>query len=424
MARSTDPGGSMLSIGSLKELPIKKRAALPLSVDLLITPNTVTVAHPTSATVENAIAALIAPIEGGKDFGSSVSFKQTETYTSEQAMLSLGISASHSGFDVTAKHSAVTAYDKRVITASFIQKAFTVSIDNPSTPADLFTSDFSIGDLHEQEQLRRIRAANPANIPIILNSATYGRIVYVTISSRKTFDELKDALSASVNAGGTSGSTELNAESKKILEESEITVSGIGIEESNFAAIVRTGKIQEFFSNPMDVRSVRPISYVFYNLADLSIAGLTDTAHYDITVCTPEVVSSGVTDHCAKVDANLKSFYGCVVAAAGNKDDWPTRNLRISGYRGYHGEVIANLNYLLGLSVDFGFGSASANSLSTYDRSWVRNWCGTVIEEIEQQARAWQNGYANDFGARQIYAEASQKSSDQKKVAATVQSKV
>ena len=211
-------GGSMLSIGSLKELPIKKRAALPLSVDLLITPNTVTVAHPTSATVENAIAALIAPIEGGKDFGSSVSFKQTETYTSEQAMLSLGISASHSGFDVTAKHSAVTAYDKRVITASFIQKAFTVSIDNPSTPADLFTSDFSIGDLHEQEQLGRIRAANPANIPIILNSATYGRIVYVTISSRKTFDELKDALSASVNAGGTSGSTELNAESKKFLK--------------------------------------------------------------------------------------------------------------------------------------------------------------------------------------------------------------
>jgi Thiol-activated cytolysin len=144
-------GHGLLSVGSLGELPIRARAPLHVSVNLLTSPNSATVDHPSQESVEAAIGSLIDPLAGKKiDFGSSIAFSMKETYSAEQAALSLGITAKYSGFDFTAKHSEVTTEKQSVITASFIQKCFTVSAENPETPADLFSPEFSLANLMEQ----------------------------------------------------------------------------------------------------------------------------------------------------------------------------------------------------------------------------------------------------------------------------------
>ena len=388
-------GDTLINVGSFRELPIKKRAPLNVTVDLFVTPSTKPVPNPSFASVTEAISDLISPLQG-RDFGSSMSFAMKDAYSSAQAMLSLGFSAKYGGASIAAKHTATTSLERSVTTASYIQKCFTASVDNPLTPVDLFSPDFSLADLEEQERLGRI---SKADAPILLSSVTYGRILYVTISSTKEVSELKEAVSMS--AHNTTG--DLEKGSKNILSASEFTVSGIGLEESNAQALITSGKIQDFFSKPMDIRSAKPISYIFYNLRDLSIAGLTDAATYDITVCRNEVVSPKVQKASAEVETNLLNHRNFVVAAAGNKNDFPSRNLRTGQYRLFHSEVIAQMDWI------------SVSALSDTDsKNWVRDWIPSIVDEIEKNSRVFKNGYDNDPEGRPIYSEGLRQSAEQK----------
>ena len=334
-------GAGLLSRGSLRELAIKKREPINVSINLLTTPHTLTVSKPSAAAVGKAIANLIEPVASKDlDFGSSISYKMKETYSFEQALLSLGLSAHYAGAEFSAKHTAKSARETSVVSVAFIQNLFSAYVDMPATPADLFSADFSIGDLHEQEALGRI---GKDNLPVLLSTVTWGRILYVTISSSKSFDEIKNAISASYNAGGGGGSGQLDQESKKILTESQLIVSGIGIEDKNAANLIRAGKIQEFFSSKMNIRSARPISFIFYNVRDLSIAGLADSANYDVTVCRQKKVSNpsaSTATRAAELEKNLKNFGNFVLAATSNFDDPDTRALRTSQYRHFHSAVV------------------------------------------------------------------------------------
>ena len=401
-------GKGLLKLGSLKELPIKKRSPLPVSVDLLTVPNSKIVLNPSSTSVGSAIAELMAPIDGRNlDFGSSMSFSMTETYSAEQAMLALGVSARYAGGDFTAKHSATTSDDKRVITACLIQKCFTVHIENPLTPSDLFSPDLTLADLTEQEKLGRI---GTDNIPVLLSSVSYGRMLYVTISSTRSFSDIMTAMNASYSASGQGGSADFKDIHRKTLNEAALQISGIGIEDTNAAAIIRTGRVQEFFSTPMRIRSLRPISYIFYNLRDLSIAGLADTAEYDITICQPEVVGADVTTHIDAVNYNLKNYPEFVIAAADNDHDPGTRGLRIPQYRNYSGEVVANLMW-----IQKNFVARSGD-----EKEVIKRWIPSVIEEIEKQERYFQIHYNSEPSKRPFYAEGIRLSNGQKSVAIAI----
>jgi hypothetical protein len=261
-------GGGLLKIGFLRELPIKKRAPLPISIQLPIFPNTVTVALPAASTVEQAISQLLqTAFSQHKDPGSSIAFDMSETYSSKRAMLALGISANYSGGSLSTTHSDVTNEQHNVMTVSYIQKCFTVYVDNPATPADLFSSDCRVSDFHEQEVLDRIGVVNGnPNIPVFLSSVTYGRILYATIASSKSFQEIRDAVTASFHASGGGTSAQLDQGSQTLLNSSKITVSAIGVENEPAAVLIQTGQIQEFFKKPMDLESVKTISFIFSNL--------------------------------------------------------------------------------------------------------------------------------------------------------------
>ena len=372
-------GRGLLTIGQLQELPIKKRAPLPISIELLTDHSTVTVEKPSAATVESAIGTLVSQLATEKrDFGSSIAFEIIETYSFEQAAIDLGISLKYSGSDLKTTHSAATSSDRSVVTASILQKCFTVFIDNPLTPADFFSSDLSVADLAEQESLGRL---GRDNIPVCLGIVTYGRMLYVTISSTESIAQLKDALNASFNVGSAGGSTTIEQKSQNILNQSQMAVSGIGVETANISALIQTGKVREFLSTPMNLGSAKPISYIFYNVRDLSIAGLTDTTTYEIKVCRPEEITGAVQKRIDAVDTNLKNYYNFVIAAQGNSNDWPTRNLRMGQYRGFHGEVIANLNFL-----------RQSITLTPADVNALKDWIKPTIEEIDRQSRGWLNG--------------------------------
>jgi hypothetical protein len=392
--------GYLSGVGSLRELPIKKRAPLSLSISLPSKTNTKIVSQPAASSVQSAISELLQPLEGAQlDFGSSISFDMKETYQLDQAMLSLGLSAHYAGAEFSAKHDQQTSKESNVVTAVFIQNCFTAYIDNPVTPADFFSSDFTLADLQEQIAQGRI---GKDNIPVYLSSVTYGRILYVTISSTKSMSEIKNAMKASYNSGTGGGGGDISAENKQILQEAELAISGIGIEMANAKDLIASGKIQSFFSKDMDIRSVKPISFMFYNMRDLSIAALADSAHYEITQCVPKVAAQptpATAKHASDAENALNSYRDFVGAAASNAYDPGTRWQRITQYRASHAQFIQNLDWM----------RTGAKSLSLDDKVWLRGWVPPVLKEIEDQSSRWQLGYntnPSDAGTQAVYADA------------------
>jgi len=196
------------------------------------------------------------------------------------------------------------------------------------------------------------------------------------------------------------GSGNLDEGSKQILNSSEMIVTGIGIADSAAAILIKSGTIQGFFSSPMSVESVRPISYIFRNLNSWSIAGITDTTKYNITICPPKHVdhpSDGVAKMAASIAENIRVYQNFVAAAVGNFSDLPTRDLRTQQFIYLSSLAVSDLNVF----------RTDAEKLSGDDRTWIIDWLGGVIAEIQRQAAIWQYGYnanSSDAGSRRIYA--------------------
>jgi thiol-activated cytolysin len=392
-------------IGSFRSLPFNKRAPLTIAVDILADNNRVTVKNPNAAEVNKAIGGMINSLSKAKaQYGTSVSFKFCETYSLNQSLLELGLSAHYAGAEFQAKHGEATSSEKRVMTVSYIEKCYTVFIDNPTSPSALFSSDFSMDDIRLQEGLGRVSKTNP---PALLQIITYGRMFYCTISSTASMEEVKSALTASYSSSGAGGSGTFTQAQKQLLAESKFTVSAIGIPEDAASAVIRSGSYAELLSKPMDIATAKPISYIFRNLKDLSIASYVNAGEYEITVCVLQNASVDAVSHRVATDARFNDFYRCVDAAAGNRNDPPTRDERIRGYHMNHELVKFNLRWL----------RDNAPSLTNEDNDYCLDWLKQLIEQMKEMMVMFKSKHDNQPWAVGIYQEGYNECSEQLELA-------
>ena len=276
-------------IGSLNELPIRERAPVTLSINILSNNNSITVKNPTVASVNQAIGKLIARADkAGLKSGSDISFTQKETHSVEQAALKLGVAAKYMGFSIKAQLNASRSAKERTITAFFIQNMFTVSMSIPQTPEAVFSDDFTQATLDEQIALGRIGADN---VPTYVSSIVYGRILKFSFTSTASEEKIKATLNAAYSAAGSGGEVNFTAEQKKILEESEIGFVTIGGDGQNALAIIRSGNLKDFFKKDSPLTTARPLSYTVRNLGDNSIAQISETTNYNVKECSARPVA-------------------------------------------------------------------------------------------------------------------------------------
>jgi len=274
-------GGYRQGIGSLREWTVRDRAPLDISIDILSDSNTQRVEHPTLASVNQAVGQLIQRAEdNGHRAGSAVAFSQENTYSVNQAMLRLGISAGYASVTVKASLSASRTAAERTVTAYFVQRMFTVSMVLPSTPGDLFSADFTAARLQEERDRGHI---GDNNIPVYVASITYGRILMFSFTSTANITDIRAALSASFSsiAGGSIAGRYLD-----ILNEAKIKVVTLGGEGRNATALIQNGQLKDYFDDEPALTSARPISYVVRNVGDNSIAKVSETSSYDLDECT------------------------------------------------------------------------------------------------------------------------------------------
>jgi hypothetical protein len=117
-----------------------------------------------------------------------------------------------------------------------------------------------------------------------------------SITSTATETEIRGTLQAAYNAIAGGVSATLSARNKSILQESKIAVTSLGGDADATIAVIRSGDWSQYFTNAAPLSSAAPLSYTFRNLADGSIAGVTETTEYNLKQCVAKAASPGVFD--------------------------------------------------------------------------------------------------------------------------------
>lgn len=188
---------------------------------------------PTRSGLNNAVIDAI----GDKDFSGRQSqvftykMKQIDYY--KEAKLAFGANINiASVFSLSASVASGKILQTSALVCDFSQTYFNVSMDIPDD-----------GNIFKDEPTRQ---GFLAKNPVYVNSVNYGRKGIILVESSVNYSELAVAVRAAFTAGIVNGSVSLDANTKKILSEAQITICIIG---GSGQDAVRTVKGFEEFQN-------------------------------------------------------------------------------------------------------------------------------------------------------------------------------
>ena len=272
--------GFVGGLGTMAELPIRQRAPLTISINLLFNDNQRVVENPDLASVTQAVGELIsAAHDAGYIAGTSTSCNIKEAHNLNQSMLDIGLSFHYMGFSARTNLGWTSTTETNTIAAVFKQVMFTTSMVLPQMPGDVFSSEFTKELLDEQINMGRIGPDNP---PVYVASITWGRMMVFTYTSTSNVDSMYIDINASYNSIAGGGSASVSASSLNRLQSSEINLVAIGGTSASVQGLLSSGNLRDFFSEDVPLTSAVPISYTLKSLSDNSIAKVSETTEYDI----------------------------------------------------------------------------------------------------------------------------------------------
>lgn len=280
--------GTSLETGELK-LINTKRAPVTLVTNIALEEVSTTIV-PNSVTAQQAIADFMIAAgempEGSKAGAGSMLFQVEEASTFQQSMLSMGVSAgftdpqSNVGLDGSLSVSETRNSKTHSVVAKYVQEMFTVRVadDLIDAPAGFFADDFTASDL---EALQNTGAMGPDNIPLYIESVTYGRILLFSMQSKtvSSSGELAAALEASM-ADYANGGGELSKEHEEIFSTATHKIfSAGGTDAAANAAIASLDWSKFFVESPPS--SAVPISFVAKTVNGKKIVNLVQSEVYE-----------------------------------------------------------------------------------------------------------------------------------------------
>ncbi len=287
-------GDSHLSVGSLRLLAVRQDRRAPLGLSLqgggvLGIPGGVSVSidEPVGSTVREGINQLVAgALEADVAVGAGTSsFTLVESHSTEQSMMALGLDARYLGVEVSGSASEEKSVGENVVTATFVQRLFTVAVDPPESPGDLFAPEV------RAEELEGL-GVGPDNLPLYIDSVAYGRMLIVSMRSTDSAAQIKAALDFSYDSpiGGVAGYAE--EELASTLATANIEIFALGGPNAGVQNLIATGSLYEYFESELQINQVEPISFTVRNVGDNRLAAVGATTSYEVETC--ELVSAGL----------------------------------------------------------------------------------------------------------------------------------
>ena len=269
--------------GSLADLPTTgKRAPVKIWMDLMGADIKRTVEDPDGGEVQQAIADLVRTAQdSGVTPAARISYEETSQSNVEEGLVKAGISVRYMGGNGSADLKSQRSAHRSSLLVSLTQRSFTVNLVRPNTFADYFDERFTPGDLETMQAAGQIAPDNP---PVVISNIAYGRVLYYSLSSTASQEELEVAVKASYALGEDGGSGELTVRQQQILNQAEVKVFAMGGSAEGVESLIRTHKMQDYFAAGNPLSSAVPISYQVDNL-DGSAATFTEKLNYDLRTC-------------------------------------------------------------------------------------------------------------------------------------------
>jgi hypothetical protein len=204
-----------------------------------------------------------------------------QVHSSEQLSLALGVDVAWGGVgSISASFDFGREETKSRYLVRFTQSYYTVDVDQPRSPADVFAPYVTLDEVKEQ-----IDASNP---PLYVSSITYGRMVVFTFESDYSAEEMNAALEFAYSAGvEVSGSVSVSY--KEMINSSKITAFILGGSAGDAVQTIDDYEaLMAFIQNGGDYSRESPgapIAYKLSNLKDNSSARMSFTTDYTVKDC-------------------------------------------------------------------------------------------------------------------------------------------
>ncbi|MCC7451366.1 MAG: thiol-activated cytolysin family protein [Anaerolineae bacterium] len=239
---------------------------------------TKTVSDPKLSTIRQGISDLLkGALTDKTTVAAKADFKYQQVVNEAQLSLFLGADVKYAGASVKSRFDWTSTSKKTKIMAKYQQIYYTVDMDMPQTPADLFAPSVSPDQV--------ARAIPPGSMPVYVSSVSYGMMALVFMES----DYSADVMNAAVKAG-YSGLVDVQVQSgvtaRKALETSTIQIvvyggstAGLNDLEENYQGFKKVINASTKFGP--DSPGV-PLMYRFRNAVDNTLALVTLTGDYTL----------------------------------------------------------------------------------------------------------------------------------------------
>ncbi|NJN26456.1 MAG: hypothetical protein HC819_11005 [Cyclobacteriaceae bacterium] len=320
------PGALVIgeSIPTGEYLPlVAERDSITLSISLenLSGSPVVKIGDPKLSTVREGVKKILdQEVTGGTP--AKINYSISQVHTKEQLNLALGANYRSAATKVSASFDfESTSYTNKFV-MKFLQVYYTIDMDLPRNPSDLFTK------LPDPALLG-------ATSPVYVSTVTYGRMILYTMETNYTKTEVDAAFSASF--GSSDGS--INAEYEKVFRESSIKALVIGGSGAEAAKTIKGP--EEVFSyiatggNYSKDSPGAPLSYKLRYVKDNAVARVVLGSEYTVRTCDlayPEFSIEMVSIRCtgcedgngsaAELYGNVDGYFVVKDKLFGNKVTW------------------------------------------------------------------------------------------------------
>ncbi|NFE94039.1 thiol-activated cytolysin family protein [Clostridium botulinum] len=274
-----------------------KRKPITISVDLpgMSEDGSKVVNSPTYSTVNSSINSLLdtwnTKYASKYTIPTRMSYTDAMVYSKSQLSTMFGCNFKILDKALNIDFNSIFKGEKQAMVVAYKQIFYTVSVDAPEKPSDLFGDNVSFDEL-------ALKGVDNENPPAYVSNVAYGRTIYVKLETTSKSANVKAAFKALVSNQDISGNTEY----EDILEQSSFTatVLGGGAEAHNKVVTKDFNEIQNIIQNN-SVYSPKnpgyPISYTSTFLKDNRIATVNNKTEYIETTSTEYTNGKIILDH-------------------------------------------------------------------------------------------------------------------------------
>ena len=275
-----------------------------------------TIADPSLASYRDALSGILdAEITGSTP--ANIYSEIEQVHSESQLDMALGVQASW-GLGIANLKASFDWSDQTVrsrYVVRYMQAYYTVDLDAPGAPSDVFDSSVKLSDVQAH--------MDESRPPVYVSSITYGRMVLFTFESQYSAEELGAALDFAYS-GGLDVSGDTSVTYKDILSQSKITAyilggdAGAAVQSiDSYDALIQFIKQGGNYSR---MSPGAPIAYKLAYLKDNSPARMSLTQDYTVKDCTRVAQEVAVTlESITVASGGDKSMYG-EVDASGSTD--------------------------------------------------------------------------------------------------------